>query len=250
MVTRIPSAVPACSTTDPDPVGGAGDRLRAGVLDQRDAAGDQGVLQHGGGVGVLVRQDLVAAGHHRHLHPELGVGVDELRAGDAGADDHQMLGQLVQVVELAPVQDPLTVGFGAGQDPRAGAGGDEHHVGLQGALPAVVAGDLDGVGGQALHLVDQLTAPGDQRDTRVDELLGDVGGLGGRQPLDPLVDLVQRRRGVLELDGVAQVGGAAQLGAHTGRGDERLGRDTVVEHAGTADAVGVDDGDVGDLGSA
>ncbi len=52
------------------------------------------------------------------------------------------------------------------------------------------------------------------------------------------------------LDVEAQVGGAAQFGAHAGRGDERLGRHAVPQHAGAADAVAVDDGDLGDVGAA
>ena len=38
---------------------------------------------------------------------------------------------------------------------------------------------------------------------------------------------------------------AAQFGAHAGRGDERLGRHAVEQHARPADAVGVDHGDLG-----
>ena len=49
------------------------------------------------------------------------VGVGELRAGDAGADDDEVLGQLGQVVELAPVEDALAVGLGALDDARARA---------------------------------------------------------------------------------------------------------------------------------
>ena len=56
--------------------------------------------------------------------------------------------------------------------------------------------------------------------------------------------------GVLELQDVPEVGGAAQFGAHASRGDEGLGRHAVPQHAGAADAVAVDDGDLGDLGSA
>ena len=37
-------------------------------------------------------------------------------------------GQLVEVVQLPPGQDPLAVRLGAGHDPRQPAGGDQHHV--------------------------------------------------------------------------------------------------------------------------
>ncbi len=74
------------------------------------------------------------------------------------------------------------------------------------------------------------------------QLRADVGGLRPGQRLDPVVDLAQRDLGVLDGDVEAQSVGAAQLGAHAGGGDERLGRDAVEQDAGTADAVGVDDG--------
>ncbi len=48
----------------------------------------------------------------------------------------------------------------------------------------------------------------------------------------------------------AEAVGAPQLGAHAGRGDERLGRHAVEQHAGATDAVGVDDGDLRDVGAA
>ena len=40
-----------------------------------------------------MRQDLVAAGHHGDPYAELGVGVAELGAGDAGTHDDEVLGQ-------------------------------------------------------------------------------------------------------------------------------------------------------------
>ena len=85
-----------------------------------------------------MRQDLIAAGDNRHRNAQFGVGVDELGASDAGADHDKVLGQLLQVIELAPVQDSLAVGLGVGQHPRAGAGGDQHDVGPQLADGAVM----------------------------------------------------------------------------------------------------------------
>ena len=89
---------------------GTGHRVRAGILDQFDAAFGEDSLQHGGGVGVLVGQDLVAAGHHRDVDAQFGVGVHEFGTGDTGADHDQVLGQRLQIVELTPVQDALAVG--------------------------------------------------------------------------------------------------------------------------------------------
>ena len=74
------------------PGAGPHHRIGAGVLDQRHAALGEHLLEHRGGIAVLVREDLVAAGHHRHRDTEFGVGVAEFRAGDTGAHDHQVLG--------------------------------------------------------------------------------------------------------------------------------------------------------------
>ena len=87
------------------------------------------LLQQLGGVAVLAGQHPLAAGHQGDLAAHGEVGAGELRAGDAGPDDDQVLRQLGQVVELPPVEDPLAVRLGAGHDARVGAGGDEHHVG-------------------------------------------------------------------------------------------------------------------------
>ena len=60
----------------------------------------------------------------------------ELRAGHAGADHDQLVGHLVEVVDLLPGQDPLAVGLRGGQDPRRGTGGDQDGVGVEGLLAA------------------------------------------------------------------------------------------------------------------
>ena len=197
-----------------------------------------------------MRQDLVAAGHHGDRHAELGVRVDELGAGHAGPDDDEVFGQLVEVVELAPVEDAFAVGLRAAQYTRAGASGDEYDIGLDLADRSIVLGDLDGVCSHARHIVDQLAAAGDQRHALVAQPFGNVGGLRGGQGLDTLVDLRQRDLGVLEFEGVPEVGRSAQLGTHACRCDQGLGRHAVPQHARAADAVGVDDGDLGDLTAA
>ena len=95
------------------------------------AAGLEDLLEHLGGVGVLAGQHLVAGGDQRDRHAGLEVAGGELGAGDAGADDDEVLGHLLELVDVAPVEDPLAVGLGAGQHPRVGAGGDEDDVALQ-----------------------------------------------------------------------------------------------------------------------
>ena len=76
-----------------NPVIDAGNRLSAGVFDQPDPAFGKRLLQHQRGVGVLVRQYPVPAGHHRHRDTEFGVGIDEFGAGDTRADDDEVVGQ-------------------------------------------------------------------------------------------------------------------------------------------------------------
>src|SRR5690606_34352052 len=135
------------------------------------------LLEHLGAVGVLVGHHAVAAGDERHLGAERAVGAGELGPGDAGADDDEVLGKLVQVVQLTPGEDALAVRLGAGEDARRGAGGDQHHVGPDRAVarldhlrvdePALRPDDLDALG----------------LDTR-----GDVGGLSLGELLHALVD--------------------------------------------------------------
>ena len=50
--------------------------------------------------------------------------------------------------------------------------------------------------------------------------------------------------GVVDPDGETQPGCPPQFGAHPGGGDERLGRNAVVEHTRAADAVGIHHGDL------
>src|SRR5262249_56626735 len=110
-------------------------------------------------------------------HTQFGVGVHELGAGDPRAHHDEVVGQLLQVVELPPGQDALAVRLGREQDPRAGAGGNEHDVGVVLAGGAVGGGRLDAVAGQAGRGVTQLAARGNHIDTHAEQLGGDVGRL-------------------------------------------------------------------------
>ena len=74
------------------------------------AAPLEDLLDQRGGVGILPRQHPVAAGDEDDVGAERGVRAGELGTGDPGADDDQALGQRVEVVELGPGEDPLTVG--------------------------------------------------------------------------------------------------------------------------------------------
>ena len=98
---------------------------------------------------------------------------------------------------------------------------------------AAEAKRLGGGSGAACHLV---------------EAGADVGGLRERQITHSLVDLGQGDQCVVGADVDPEVDGASNLGPDTGRRDERLGRDAVPQHAGTADPVRIDHRDVGPVG--
>ena len=84
-----------------------------------------------GDLGVLGRHHPVEELHDRHIDAEVRHHVGELDADRAGARDHDGAGQLV-VEDLLLVGDNVLGELGAGHQPRRRAGGDDH----------VVAGDL------------------------------------------------------------------------------------------------------------
>ena len=106
---------------------------RAGPRPPHQGATSRGedLLHHLGRVRIFTGQHPIAAGHQRHRHAELAVAARELRPGDAGSDDHQSLGQAGEVVDVAPGQNPLTVGLRRGQYPRRGPGAEQHDVGFE-----------------------------------------------------------------------------------------------------------------------
>ncbi|SKY37921.1 Uncharacterised protein [Mycobacteroides abscessus subsp. abscessus] len=231
---------PAVGHGDPHAGVRSRNRVGPGVLDERHTALGQRVFQDQGSILVLVRQHAIAAGHDGDLNPKLGVGVHELGARDTRAHHDEMFGQFIQVVELAPGENALTIGAGVGQHTWTGTCGDEHHIGLQDGAGAIRRGCLDPVKCHPDHVIDQFRAPGDQVYPGAAQPLGDIRGLLGGEALDATVDLRQRNLGVLHIDVKAQVGRAPQVGAHTRRGDERLGRHAVEQHARATDPVRVD----------
>src|SRR5207253_5886737 len=113
--------------------------------------------------------------------------------GDAGADHDQVPGQLGQVVQLAPGEDALAVGFGAGEHAGQGAGGDQDRVGFY-----LLVACLD----RARAV--QAAVPLDHLDVLGGDPGGDVARLGPGQVGDPLVqphgvDRVQAAAGDAEL---------------------------------------------------
>ncbi len=116
---------------DDDAVGGPFDRRHPRAPEDLHPALGEHVLDDGGGVGVLAGQDPVARGDEDDLRAEAEVGLGELGPGDAGAHDDEPLGELLEVVDLLPGEDPLAVGACRVHDARRGAGGDEDDVGLE-----------------------------------------------------------------------------------------------------------------------
>ncbi len=94
-----------------DAVGGALDGGRPRLVEHLHAALAEDVLDDGGGVGVLAGQHPVAGRDEDDLRAEAEVGLGELGAGDAGPDDDEVLGQLVEGVDLLPGEDALAVGL-------------------------------------------------------------------------------------------------------------------------------------------
>src|SRR5699024_9738155 len=226
-----------------DPVVGAPRGLGTGAGAHGDAAAAEGLLEHVGGLRIGAGQHLVSRGDQGDLAAQGPVRARELGTGHAGADDDQVLGQGVQLVQLGPVQDPLAVAGGAVQLPGASPDREQDHVRLEALDPPPVAGEhLD-----AVRPV-QPARPVDDPHAGLDQAGADVDGLGGGELAHAGVD-----RGEVDVQGVGGGGGAvvgvadAQLlGAsheveHVGGGDQRLGGHHVRDHRGTADAALLDE---------
>ena len=150
------------------------------------------------------------------------------------------------MVQLLPGEDPLAVGYRVGQLARMRAGRDEHEVGVEG----VPAGD------HAPRAVEPALAGHQPHALRL-ETAPDVAGLCLRQRPQPSVDDrevdadralgLRAARALLEVAGEpdAELDRLVDQGHDLGGGDQRLARDDVGEHRGTARPVALDDGDLG-----
>ena len=118
------------------------DRRRPRPLEQAHATGEEVVLEHGGDLGVLARQHLLARHDERDLGAERGEHVHELDAGDTRADDRDAARELLRRVAVTRRQDAVAVGLAPLRDARARAGGDEGDVEVD-QLGAVDVVDLD-----------------------------------------------------------------------------------------------------------
>ena len=228
------------------PVLGALDGVGAGAVEHVHAAALEHVLEDGRRVLVLAGQHLVPGGHEGDLGPEAPVGRGELRAGHAGADHDHVLGDLGEVVDLLPVEDPLPVRLRGGQLAREGADGEQHGLRVEGVLQPVLAGDLHAGGAQ------QPAGARDHLHPHPLEPALDVPGLGRREAQQTGVDLLQVHAEVVDLVAVhaaaahvhPEVRGLGEAGHGVGGGDERLGGDDVRQHRRPAQALLLDDGHV------
>src|SRR5690606_7877739 len=145
----------AVGELDLDAVPDAADGGGAGAGQDGHAAAAEDVLDELGGVLVLPGQHPVAAGDEGDGHAEAVVGAGELGAGDAGADDDEVLGQLGEVVHLRPGEDALAVRLRVRQDAGGGARGDEDDLGDELDLLAVGGRHVDGPGAGAAEVAGQ-----------------------------------------------------------------------------------------------
>src|SRR5690606_40467551 len=151
----------------------------------------------------------------------------------------KFLRQLVEVVQLPPGEDALTVRAGRGQFARMRPGSDEHDIG---ADPLVADGDD--------VRIDQSGLADDDLDAFRPQPVRGVDRLGLRQAFDSRIDGFE-----LDPDKVFVLGFVAHVdtqcrclfdvrGAH-GRGDQCFGGYAVGEYGCTTDTVAFDDRDVG-----
>ena len=226
------------TTTHPVAVAGA-PRPPASLLDHRAPALED-LSMHLGGVGVLAGQHPIAAGDQRDLRAQRAVRGGELRPGDPRADDDQMARQLLQVVELAPVEDPLTVRLAAGKHPGrhpAPAGRRRSRTGAPRLVPP--RADAHRPGARAADRGRRSRRP--PRAAAARRMSSDCAA--GERP-DPAV---QPRR--VDRSPASSCSPSASAPSHAWCGPPLvdtsvLRRDAVGQHAGAADPVTLDDRDL------
>ncbi|BBY76830.1 hypothetical protein MPRF_37290 [Mycolicibacterium parafortuitum] len=227
----LPTTGGAPSRGHRDPVLVPRDADRVGAEHHRDALVFEDVLDRRGDVLVLPRGQPGPLFDDRDLGAEAPIHLGELQRDIAAADDHQMLGDHVevedpdvgQVVDVAEARDA--------RRHRAAADVEEDAVGFQ--QPVVDA-----------HRVRTLE-PGVTANQR--------GALHVLQPrlkalAVPAADPVLARldRGHVHRDRTCadpEVGTAAREVRGVRAGDERLGRDATGVHTGAADELALDDRD-------
>ena len=175
---------PAVGKDHRNAIPGALSRGRPRPAEHRHATPPEHVLDHNGGIHVLMRQHPVPRGDESDLGAERLVGAGELRAGHSGADHDKLCGQLVQVIKLPAGEQPVSVRNRAGQHPGLGTRRDQHDVrvdlaiprrhGARAGQPPSTADDLDPFGSQAGRHVARL-CPGQCLDSGVEPRGVDCG---------------------------------------------------------------------------
>ena len=115
----------------------------------------------------LLDRELLPGLEHQDLHPLAGENMSRHATGGAGSDDDQMLGEIGQVVQLTPRQDPLAVRKRIGQLAGPRARRDQHDVGVENLLGTVGLGFayilyfalITGAGASRALLVTYLVPP-------------------------------------------------------------------------------------------
>jgi hypothetical protein len=185
-------------------------------------------LHHTGHVLVLQGEDLLEHLDQGHLDSHAGVGGGDLRAGRAGAGDHQRFGHRIEGIGAPGVDHPVRE-VDSGNRQRDRSGGDHDRLGL-----VRVVADLDVAWAGERRLVveelDLILVP-----EELDAVLEGLGDLRAAllQPLP--ID-----RGPTRLD--AEVGAIrADRVKDLGSVQDRLGRDAGVIQAAPARLVPLDD---------
>jgi hypothetical protein len=222
-------------------------RLGARPGQDRHTAALEDLFQHLGGVGIGAGKHPVAAGDQRDLRSQAVVGGGELGAGHTGTHHDELFRQLVQVVDLRPVEDPLAVGPRGGQFARVRADGQQDGVRFNG-FRALGRQDLDGL------VVQELAGAGQDADVLVFQAGLDVAGLLACEAQQAVIYVLEigahHRHEVAPVDVElhAQVPRLTDARHQVRRRDQRLGRHDVGQHGGSAEAGALDDGDLGPQG--
>ena len=152
------------------------ERYGAGALQQLHPALQEIFFEHCGHFGILTRKHLLAAHHQGDVGAERREHVHELHAGDTRAHDGDLVGEHLGRVAIAGGENAVVIGVAPLGNARAGAGADEHRVGLDDPN-TVDSGDLDLMRAEepcrTVHQVDTLA--GEQLGGVVLQTLLDAG---------------------------------------------------------------------------
>ena len=201
-----------------------------------DALAPERLHDHVGDVLVAARQDLRQPLEDRHLRAEVGEHRREL-APDGTATDHDRRGrQRREVEELVGGDDEGALDIEAGDRPRHRSGGEDHRVGGELGLRAVVGGDGDGAVGVERSGPDEgLRAAPLERRLKALPVAFDDRALAGEGD-------VPVEAGDVGEDAVLL--GVLHVSVRRRRLEQLLGRDATPVQARAPDLVLLDEGDL------